>query len=350
MRIRRFYLSVSAATPGSVRPPRNSSDAPPPVEMCVIRSASPAFFTAAIESPPPIMVVPCTLRNSLRDSVGPVCKGVDLEDPHRAVPHDGLRVGNELRIGLESWPDRCRRPAVADGRVADRQYLVRRGRVDPLGHDVIDRKLDRHASLHRVGFDTPRGVELVVFDERLTDREAARLEERIGHRAADDQAVDLLQEVLDDLDLVGDLGAAENGDERPLRRFEGVPKIAKFLFHQQPGCGLADEMRDPFDRCVRSMRRAKRVVDIDVGHSGERFRELRIVLFLFGDGTADFRAAQPPPDFFASVTACVTVSPTQSSAKTTGRPSSWPSRSATGRRLNSGCDPSLRATRDGWRE
>src|SRR5437899_547795 len=32
----RSALSESAATPGSVRPPRNSSDAPPPVEMCVI--------------------------------------------------------------------------------------------------------------------------------------------------------------------------------------------------------------------------------------------------------------------------------------------------------------------------
>src|SRR5262249_19379704 len=53
-------LSVSAATPGSVRPPRNSSDAPPPVEMCVMRSARPAFFSAAIESPPPTIVVPLT--------------------------------------------------------------------------------------------------------------------------------------------------------------------------------------------------------------------------------------------------------------------------------------------------
>src|SRR6185436_18979447 len=53
-------FSASAATPGSVSPPRNSSDAPPPVEMCVILSATPALFTAAIESPPPMIVVPST--------------------------------------------------------------------------------------------------------------------------------------------------------------------------------------------------------------------------------------------------------------------------------------------------
>ena len=40
--------------PGSSRPSRNSREAPPPVEMCVILSAKPSFSTAAAESPPPI--------------------------------------------------------------------------------------------------------------------------------------------------------------------------------------------------------------------------------------------------------------------------------------------------------
>src|SRR5437764_263763 len=65
-------LSVSAATPGSVRPPRNSSDAPPPVEMCVMRSARPAFFTAAMESPPPIIVVPFTDATAAATALVPV--------------------------------------------------------------------------------------------------------------------------------------------------------------------------------------------------------------------------------------------------------------------------------------
>src|SRR5437016_4921535 len=40
------YLSVNAATPGNSIPARNSSDAPPPVEICEILSATPADFTA----------------------------------------------------------------------------------------------------------------------------------------------------------------------------------------------------------------------------------------------------------------------------------------------------------------
>ncbi len=36
------YFWVRAATPGSTFPSRNSNEAPPPVEICDMRSASPA--------------------------------------------------------------------------------------------------------------------------------------------------------------------------------------------------------------------------------------------------------------------------------------------------------------------
>src|SRR3954454_24777975 len=52
-----YFLSVSASTPGSFLPSRNSSEAPPPVEICVILSATPAAFTADTESPPPTIDV-----------------------------------------------------------------------------------------------------------------------------------------------------------------------------------------------------------------------------------------------------------------------------------------------------
>src|SRR6266702_5191724 len=52
-----YYLSVSAATPGSSLPSSNSSVAPPPVEVKVIFSAKPACFTAVTESPPPTTVI-----------------------------------------------------------------------------------------------------------------------------------------------------------------------------------------------------------------------------------------------------------------------------------------------------
>src|ERR1051326_4277543 len=53
----KHYLSVRAVTPGKSSPAKNSNVAPPPVEMCVMRSATPALVTAATESPPPTTTV-----------------------------------------------------------------------------------------------------------------------------------------------------------------------------------------------------------------------------------------------------------------------------------------------------
>src|ERR1700732_5178967 len=50
-------LFVSASTPGSLSPARNSSEAPPPVEMWEICLATPACSAAATESPPPTIEV-----------------------------------------------------------------------------------------------------------------------------------------------------------------------------------------------------------------------------------------------------------------------------------------------------
>src|SRR3977135_2340604 len=75
------YLSVSAVPPGSVRPPRNSRDAPPPVEMCVTRSAIPAFLMAAIESPPPMIVVPLTFATARATALVPAAKASISKTP-----------------------------------------------------------------------------------------------------------------------------------------------------------------------------------------------------------------------------------------------------------------------------
>src|SRR3989338_2620647 len=65
------YLSLKTATPGRVLPSRNSSDAPPPVEIWVIFSPTPAFFTAAAVSPPPMILVALELATSLATAIVP---------------------------------------------------------------------------------------------------------------------------------------------------------------------------------------------------------------------------------------------------------------------------------------
>src|SRR6266478_4690631 len=71
------HLLVRASTPGSLRPPRNSREAPPPVEMCEILSATPDWWTAATESPPPtIEMAPLSVAaaTALATSIVPLAK------------------------------------------------------------------------------------------------------------------------------------------------------------------------------------------------------------------------------------------------------------------------------------
>ena len=153
----RLYLSVSAATPGSTLPPRNSSDAPPPVEMCDTRSATPALWMAATESPPPMIVVPLHLRDRLGDGERALGEVVDLEDAHRTVPDDGLRRWRACRVHLRTvfgpMSRPIRSPIAGSSRRAPRSARRPRARRD----DVIDRQLEADAAPLR-GFRIARAL------------------------------------------------------------------------------------------------------------------------------------------------------------------------------------------------
>ena len=100
-------------------------------------------------------------------------------------------------------------------------------------HDVVQRQHHLAAGLGRLVQQLDGLVHEVVLAEAVADGLAPGLEERVGHGAADDDAVDLGDQVLDDADLVGDLGAAEDGHERPLRVLEGVAEELELLLDQE---------------------------------------------------------------------------------------------------------------------
>ena len=93
-----IFVSVChcAATPGSSLPSRNSREAPPPVEMWLILSAKPSWFTAAAESPPPMMVVASVSASALATAMVPFARVRVLEYAHRSVPNNGLSSLNSL--------------------------------------------------------------------------------------------------------------------------------------------------------------------------------------------------------------------------------------------------------------
>ena len=59
------------------------------------------------------------------------------------------------------------------------------------------------------------------------------------------------QQVLDDQDLVADLGAAQDGDVGMLRVVGGAAQVFQLLFHQEAGDGRQEAARRPRWRHAR---------------------------------------------------------------------------------------------------
>ena len=92
------WRSRSTVTPGSSRPSRNSSEAPPPVLMWVILSARPCWVIAATESPPPITTAAPSL-------------GAVGEEPGDGLGAVRERAGSRTRPAGRSRARSARRPA-----------------------------------------------------------------------------------------------------------------------------------------------------------------------------------------------------------------------------------------------
>ena len=91
----------------------------------------------------------------------------------------------------------------------------------------------QHQLVARLRHELPGQVEPVLLDQRGAGLEPHRAEEGARHRAAEQDRVDLGQQGLDQIDLAADLGAAEHGDERPLRLVQRLAEVAELLLHQE---------------------------------------------------------------------------------------------------------------------
>ncbi len=107
-----------------------------------------------------------------------------------------------------------------------------------------------------------------------------RAKERERHAAADQEPVDALQQVLDEGELVGDLGAAEHRHQRSFGPVEDPGEGLQLSPHQEPGRGRLQVPGDRLDRGVGAMGGGEGVVDVAVGQRGQRVSE-RVVVRLF---------------------------------------------------------------------
>src|SRR5207248_5861071 len=90
------------------------------------------------------------------------------------------------------------------------------------GDDGINRQTDPNTLLTGCAHYVKRGLDEIVFDQRISDLDALCLEEGVRHASANEETVDPPDEILQDLQLARDLGAADHRGVRTL----GVAKGA----------------------------------------------------------------------------------------------------------------------------
>ena len=149
------------------------------------------------------------------------------------------------------------------------------------GDDHVDGKPQRDSGAPRPLEHGPRRSEPIGLHEGASDIVPERGEERERHPAADQEPLDLGREVVHESQLVGDLGASENGPDRTLRLVEDAAERRQLPRHEQSRHRRAQVPGDGLDRGVRAVGGGERVVDVDLGQSGQGLGECRVVVLLF---------------------------------------------------------------------
>ena len=88
--------------------------------------------------------------------------------------------------------------------------------------------------------------------------------------------------ILDDVNLVRNLGTTEDRDEWPLRIRDGIGKVLHFLLHEKTNdAWFADHgLRNGNHRSVGAVTCAKGIVAVDIGEPSQLSGEDRIALLL----------------------------------------------------------------------
>ena len=126
-------------------------------------------------------------------------------------------------------------------------------------------------------------------------------QERVGHGAADEHGVGEVEHVPDEADLVRDLEAAQDHDERPRRVAQQAAEDLELLRHEQAGHG-GQVVRDALGGGVRAVRRAEGVVHVDVAERRQLLGEAGVVAVssawkrrFSSSSTSPGVSAWPPP-------------------------------------------------------
>ena len=115
--------------------------------------------------------------------------------------------------------------------------------------------------------------------ERRADGDPLRMEERVGHGAADDEAVDPADQVGEDREFGRDLGATDDGDDRPLGHPQRLAERLQLGLHEAPR-RARQALRNGGRGRMGAMRGGECIVDVDIGERRESIGEGGIVRLL----------------------------------------------------------------------
>ena len=225
------------------------------------------------------------VRESLRHRLGARRQRRIFKYAHGAVPNDRFCArdhGSEQlsRLGTDIEPHHVRRDCVrGNDRRLDR-------RVDGVGEGLrrygIHGKNELFIQLLRLFEHFLAVADLLLVHEGSADFSALRLDESIGHSAADDERIALFEKVGNDVQLVRNLGSAEDRHERALRIFQRVRHHRELLFDEEAADRRLDQtfLHDSRGGRMGAVRRSERIVHVDVAVARQRLHEIGILLFL----------------------------------------------------------------------
>ena len=131
-------------------------------------------------------------------------------------------------------------------------------------HHHIRRHGNDDAALFRLLEQAPADVEHVGFVQRLAHVEAQSRKKGIGDAAADDELIHLAQQGFQHRELGRDLGAGDDGQQRPRGFLERGLERRQLADQQRAGADDRRVFRDSVRAGLGAMRGAERVHDIDV--------------------------------------------------------------------------------------
>ena len=217
------------------------------------------------------------LGQSLGHGLGAAGELVKLEHAHGPVPNDGACALDGLGEQLHGLGADVHAHQVLGDVTLHQHRLCLSAELS--GAEVVNRQQELHA-LGSGLLDHLLGVvQAVSLQQAGADLVALGLLEGIGHAAADDDGVSLLQQVVDDVDLVGDLGAAQHRHEGALGVVQGLAHDAQLLVDQQAGVS-GQVSGHAGGGGVGTVHGAEGVGDEDVGHVSQGLGKVGAVLLL----------------------------------------------------------------------